>query len=400
MKKIGIMGGTFNPIHNAHIMMAQAAYEQYGLDEVWFMPSGNPPHKKKKHIVSDEHRLRMIQFAIDGIEYFSLSDRELKRKGTTYTSETLEELKKEYPNVSFYFILGGDSLADFPQWHCPEKILALCKILAVPRGTVSEEKMRRLCRENAERFQGEVLPVSMSYVDISSRQIRKSVKRGQSAQAFCPDKVWRYMQLHELYHAKKTAGSESVGMDDLLFSLSSTLRPKRYRHTLGVASTAALLAACYGVDEKKAQMAGMLHDCAKYYTSSEMIALCRQYDIALTETECENPALIHGKLGAFLAEKRYGIKDKEILSAIRFHTTGKPGMTQLEKILYVADYIEPERNMDCKPHSLPAVRKECFRNLDRGLLWILENSIAYLADSQKPVDQLSVQTYEYYKRQT
>ena len=104
MKKIGIMGGTFNPIHNAHLMMAQAAYEQYKLDEVWFMPSKNPPHKQKQDILSDEHRKRMIQFAIDEIPHFVFSDMELKRQGTTYTCDTLEQLHKDLPEAEIYFI--------------------------------------------------------------------------------------------------------------------------------------------------------------------------------------------------------------------------------------------------------------------------------------------------------
>lgn len=121
MKKIGIMGGTFNPIHNAHLMMAQAAYEQYELDEVWFMPSKNPPHKSQSEIVSEEHRSRMVQFAIDDSKHFLFSDIELKRQGTTYTCETLAQCVEEFSDTRFYFILGGDSLCHFEQWYHPEK---------------------------------------------------------------------------------------------------------------------------------------------------------------------------------------------------------------------------------------------------------------------------------------
>lgn len=147
MKKIGIMGGTFNPIHNAHLMMAQAACEQFQLDEVWFMPLKKPPHKNEDEIVSEEHRCRMVQFAIDGIGPFSLSDMELKRKGTTYTCETLAQCVEEYPQAKFYFILGGDSLKDFDKWFCPQEIVRLCTVLAVSRGTMSEEELAHRCQE-------------------------------------------------------------------------------------------------------------------------------------------------------------------------------------------------------------------------------------------------------------
>ena len=128
--KIGIMGGTFNPIHNAHLMMAQAAYEQYKLDEIWFMPSAKPPHKNQDEIAEKEHRKRMVQFAIDKTPYFKYSNVEYKREGKTYTYDTLVELKKEREDAHFYFIMGGDSLAQFEQWYHPEKIVKSNQIVS------------------------------------------------------------------------------------------------------------------------------------------------------------------------------------------------------------------------------------------------------------------------------
>ena len=189
---------------------------------------------------------------------------------------------------------------------------------------------------------------------------------------------------------------------ELLADLAATLRPERYLHTLGVAYTAANLAACFmeGEEEvKKARKAGLLHDCAKYLTANEMLNLCDKYGVILTQCERENPALVHGKLGAYLAKQRYGMKD-EICSAIACHTTGKPKMTTLEKILYVADFIEPGRKLDCKPYSLPEVRKQSFRDLERGLFMTLENTVNYLQRTNIPIDELTFQTYSYYKDKT
>lgn len=400
MKKIGIMGGTFNPIHNGHLRMAQAAYEQYGLDEVWFMPSGNPPHKNKSDIVSGEHRERMVKSALDGIPYFSFSDMELRRQGTTYTSETLQEIHREHPRHEIYFILGSDSLADLDQWHEPEVILKHCTILSAPRGDMAAEDMAGMCREKGKKFGGKILPVRMEYVQISSENIRRRLAEGKSVLTICPEKTACYIRLHGLYGCPTlTLHATEKNRAEIINCLSATLRPKRYLHTLGVMETAAALGFCHldgQADIRRAELAGLLHDCAKYFTGDEMIGLCGKYDIELTETERANTALIHGKLGAFYARERYGVNDEEILSAIRYHTTGRPDMTTLEKIIYVADYIEPGRQMHSLPYGLPEIRRECFRDLDKGLFMILSNVINYLQDSKNEIDEMSIRTYEYY----
>lgn len=397
MKKIGIMGGTFNPIHNAHIMMAQAAYEQYDLDEVWFMPSKNPPHKEKKEIASDEHRKRMVQLAIEGISYFRFSEMELEREGTTYTSDTLQQIHQELPDAELYFILGGDSLEGLGGWHEPDTILKHCTILAVPRGHLDEKGIKKLCKKQSDKFNGEIYPIPMNHIQISSEQIRSRLQAGQSAVAFCPDKVVKYIRLHGLYGSTVLRLQKKRVDKELLACLSSTLWPKRYTHTLGVAYTASALAFCHDVEPERAELAGMLHDCAKYFTGEEMLALCREYKIGLNSAEQENTALIHSKLGAYLAKERYGVKDEEILSAICCHTTGKPDMTALEKIIYIADYIEPERHMDCSPYSLTEIRRKSFQDLDSGLLMILTNVVQYLQNSEWKIDEMTRKTYEYYK---
>lgn len=406
MKKIGIMGGTFNPVHNAHLAMAQAACEQYELDRVLFMPSKNPPHKKKETLISEEHRKRMVQLAIDGNPNFKLSEFELEREGTTYTCETLKLLKKKHPDWELFFILGGDSLLNFAGWYHPEEIVNECTILAVPRDGLGIKETKKNCRQLMKQFSGRFLPVHLKHLKISSSDIRKKIRKGQALTGICPDKVCRYIELHGLYGSDVYMYPEDYLkkygiVNDVYESLSSTLRPNRYIHTLGVAHTASLLASCCGstppVERLRAETAGLLHDCAKYLSGDEMIALCDEKGIELSEFERENDSLIHGKLGAYLAETRFGIRDEEILSAICFHTTGKPDMTTLEKIIYVADYIEPGRDMECHPYPLEQVRRTCFDNLDEGLLMILTNTIDYLKREAIPIDEMSIQTYEYYK---
>ena len=168
----------------------------------------------------------------------------------------------------------------------------------------------------------------------------------------------------------------------------------RYQHTLGVMFTSAALAIRYEYDIQKAQMAGLLHDCAKCIPNGKKLKLCEKHNIQITEVERRNPFLLHAKLGAFLAMHEYGINDKEIVSAILNHTTGKPNMSLLDKIVYVADYIEPRRN---KAPNLTEVRKLAFMDLDEALYKILSDTLAYLDDGPGEVDEMTVKAYEYYK---
>ena len=168
----------------------------------------------------------------------------------------------------------------------------------------------------------------------------------------------------------------------------------RYEHTLGVEFTAASLAMRYEVDIDKAEVAGLLHDCAKCIDDDDARDDCKKYDIKLTEVEKRNPFLIHSKLGAVYAEKLYGIDDEEIISAIRFHTTGKPDMTLLEKIIYIADYIEPGRD---KAPNLQEIRKMAFIDIDEAMYMILRDTLDYLDKGDGEKDELTYETFLFYK---
>ena len=179
-------------------------------------------------------------------------------------------------------------------------------------------------------------------------------------------------------------------------ALKETLTPGRYEHTLGVEYTAACLAMRYGEDLKKARIAALLHDCAKCIPAREQLRQCRTIGLPVSPVEEANPDLLHARLGAWYAREHYGIEDQEILSAIDCHTTGKPDMTLLEKIIYVADYMEPNRN---KASNLDQVRKEAFLDLDRCLLTILQSTVDYLNSRDMVIDTMTEETCRYYKKQ-
>ena len=168
----------------------------------------------------------------------------------------------------------------------------------------------------------------------------------------------------------------------------------RYEHTLGVMYTAGALAMRYQVDLEKALVAGLLHDCAKCLSTDKKLKLCEKYHLTVSESERKNPGLLHAKLGAYIAEKKYDIEDKEIVDAIAYHTTGRPGMTLLGKIVYIADYIEPNRN---EAPNLDEVRRLAFVDIDECLYVVLKDSLAYLKTRNEVIDPMTEETYFYYK---
>ena len=177
-------------------------------------------------------------------------------------------------------------------------------------------------------------------------------------------------------------------------AMAKALEEKRYEHTLGVAYTAASLAMCYGQDVYQAQVAGLLHDCAKNYTNEKRISICKKNGIPINAAEQKNPFLLHAKVGSFLAREKYGVNDKAILDAITYHTTGRPNMSTLDKIIYIADYIEPGRR---QAPGLPEVRQLAFISLDDCLFRILKDTLDYLHASKMEIDMSTQQTYDYYK---
>jgi predicted HD superfamily hydrolase involved in NAD metabolism len=176
--------------------------------------------------------------------------------------------------------------------------------------------------------------------------------------------------------------------------MKEALNEDRFEHTLGVMYTAESLAMRYGVDMTKAAVAGLLHDCAKCIPSAQKLKLCKKNNIEMTEMEEKNPSLLHAKLGAYLAKEKYGVDDPEILSAITWHTTGKPDMSMLDIIIYMADYIEPNRD---KAPNLKQIRKLCFENIEEALYQVLEGTLEYLGNRPDMIDPMTKISYDFYK---
>lgn len=183
-------------------------------------------------------------------------------------------------------------------------------------------------------------------------------------------------------------------INQIMKDLQESLPAKRYKHTLGVAYTAASLAMCHGYDMNDAFLAGLLHDNAKYYSDEVMVHVCMEHALPVSEVERRNPYLLHGKVGAKIAEEKYNITKKDILNAITYHTTGRPDMSLLEQIIFVADYMEPGRK---KINGLDEVRYLAFHDLEGCVVTILRNTIDYLkSEKEKEIDSTTLETYQYY----
>ena len=202
--KIGIMGGTFDPIHNGHLMLGETAYHQFGLDKVWFMPNGNPPHKKNANIGSDaETRMQMVRLAIEDKEYFELQDYEAVRTEISYSYSTLEYMKETYPNVTFYFIIGADSLFSIERWVKPERIFPNCTILAAYRDDIdTREEMNEQIQYLNKKYHADIRLLESPLMTVSSSEIRRIMKECGSISEYVPESVEAYIRKEGLYESR------------------------------------------------------------------------------------------------------------------------------------------------------------------------------------------------------
>ena len=201
MGKIGIMGGTFDPVHNGHLYLGRQAYVEYGLDRIWYMPTGQPPHKKDHHVTDVTHRCQMLKLAIEKEEGFVFSDFEVRREGYTYTAQTLALLKEAYPEHEFYFILGADSLYEIEGWYYPELVIGAVNILAASReyDGGNHRPMEEQIAYLNEKYCGHIQMLHCREVDISSEEIREMAAHGKPVETCVPEKVADYIRSHKLY---------------------------------------------------------------------------------------------------------------------------------------------------------------------------------------------------------
>jgi len=371
--RIGIYGGTFDPPHLGHMEAARTAVTVLKLDQLLFVPTRTPPHKAlSDNSASPAQRLEMTQMMADGL---LMEDRavvetlELDREGKSYTSDTLREIKKRYPDAVLWFLMGSDMFFTLQNWHEAETILHLANIAAFARSEADEQALRAQAKSLKKTFDAQVELIPLPEIrPISSTQVRQE----GNGHGLWPS-IWGYILRNHLYGIH--ADLKQLSDTDLRACSLSMVYAKRHAHILGVERTAVKLAEHWGADPELARRAGVLHDCTKYLERKEQLKICRKYGIVVDSLEEESAKLLHAKTGAAIAKYVYGQPD-EVAGAIYWHTTGRPNMTLLEKILYLADYTEPNRDFE----GVEALRKLCDTDLDAALLMGLEMSIADLTE--------------------
>lgn len=388
--KIGIYGGTFNPPHLGHVTAARAVFELLKLDRLLVIPAGLPPHKDlPDHSPTAAQRLEMTRLAAEqmGLDgKVEVVDIELSRAGKSYTSDTLAQLKERYPDDELWLLMGTDMFLTLQAWHAPEEILSLAGIAAFGRTEADTEELFSVQRDYLYKTypQARIFTLTIpGVIDVSSTELRQKLAAGEGG-ALLPPAVYGYILRQGLYGTN--ADLKHLSISQLRPVALSYLKHKRIPHVLGTEQEAIRLAERYGADVEKARIAALLHDCTKKLDMESQLALCDHYGIRLDELEQVSLKLLHSKTGAALARDVFGV-DEEIYNAIWWHTTGHANMTPLEKIIYLADYIEPSRDFP----GVDKLRSVCYKDLNEGLLLGLEMTIREMTDMGNPVHRATLE---------
>lgn len=352
MQRIGVLGGMMDPIHSGHIHAALAALNA-GLDRVLLAPCLTPAHRPQPR-ASAEQRLEMCRIAAEVDPRLAVSDVEL-RSDTCYAVDTVRLLMDQYPGAEIVWIMGADKLLSLPRWYQAETLFSLCTFFVCPRPGYDAA---------ADVPGARIHPLPEAALDASSGQAVEQLRQLRDAKGLLPRKLARYIALQGLYQPDYLPVLRRYGMGD-----------KRVRHTLGVRQTAVELADLYGARMQAAGVAAMLHDVAKPLPLEQMQALARQYSLELPQEILSDDNLLHGPVAAAIAEHALGVTDGEVLSAIACHTTGKPGMSALDKILFIADAIEPNR---ADYPGLEEMRRLAPRSLDDAVLLSMRRTKEYV----------------------
>lgn len=396
--KIGVYGGAFNPPHLGHITAARAVFGLLKLDKLLVIPTGHPPHKTlPPGSPAPEQRLEMTRLAMEqaglggGVEVLDL---ELRREGNSYTADTLARLREQYPEEELWLLMGTDMFLTLQTWREPERILSLAGVAAFGRTEADTEELFSVQREYLCRTypQARIFTLSIpGVVDVSSTELRERLARGEGGSLLAPA-VYGYILREKLYGT--AADLKHLPLERLRPVALSCLDHRRIPHVLGTEQEAARLAERWGADVEKARRAALLHDCTKKLNLPEQLALAERFRVPLDEMERREIKLLHSKTGAGIAEAVFGM-DEEITGAIRWHTTGRGGMTLLEKVLYLADYIEPTRDFS----GVEALRRTCYEDLDAGLLLGLEMTIGEMEARNAPIHPKTLEARDALKGQ-
>jgi len=393
---LAVLGGTFDPIHLGHIAIALSVYEQYKPQRILFMPCAQPPHKHSKRVTNAKHRLHMAALASCEHPVFDVSQLEINRPGLSFTIDTARALKALCPTgAEISFIIGVDAFADILNWKDSKELLATCQFIVTPRPGYDNEKAQSQIEEFIKTYNAKIKWLDGPLLDISSTNIRERLRTGMSVQGLLPKWVEDYALWHGLYR-DEDAPPLAERFDEAVKTLQVRLSPKRFKHTMGVVEEALRLANCYDVNKEKARWAALLHDCAKEYSSYKKHTLSKLWRIELDEILVADIDIAHGLIGAESARRDFLVDDDEILQAIRYHTTGHKAMTMLDKIIMLADYIEPYRD-DWGP--IKEMRELASTDINKALILGTNCTIKETKNNRRQVHPWSIDALKQLKKQ-
>lgn len=400
--KIGVYGGTFDPPHMGHLEAARAAMDILGLDKILFVPAAVPPHKVlPPEAASAEDRFAMAALMADGVTLLTgrpgcaLADpMELHRRGKSYTADTLAQVRERYPNDELWLLMGTDMFLTLQTWHQPERVLSLAGVAAFARTeSDSGEMMEIQGTWLRETYGAQVTIIQLPKItDVSSTRLRALLQKDRPrARELLWCQVYGYLLREGLYGVD--ADLKHLDDADLRRCSWSMVKAKRIPHIRGCEEEAVKLARRWGADPEQARRAGILHDCTKYLDLSAQLKLCDEYGILLDDLEKKTVKLLHAKTGAAIARHVFGADD-EVCRAINWHTTGRADMGLLERVLYMADYIEPSRE---EFPELEELKQLAYSNLDAALLLGCQLTIADMEARGMPVHIHTLQARDWLK---
>ena len=379
--RIGIFGGSFDPIHSEHFNLAKCAIQSLSLDKLIVMPAGAPPHKRGKVLSSNDDRLAMCRLAFATLPQVEVSDYEIKNGGISYTYLTCEYFHSIYPDATLFWLVGTDMLRNFPTWKYPEKILSIAN-LAVCARAENASWLEYEQKEFFKRFKTNFSVIDYNGKDVSSTLIRVLAGAGEDVSPLVGASVAEYIKENGLY--------EIQGAKQAL----ALLKPERKAHSLRVAYMAAKRAPALGIEERKAIMAGLFHDCAKYLQLDH--ELLRGFKEEFACIDCVPAPVLHQFTGEYLARTVFQITDEDILNSIRYHTSGRENMSALERLIFLADMLESERDFE----GVDFLRERFWDTADdltECMALALSHSLRYLQGKKNEIYKLTVDAEKYYR---
>lgn len=386
--RIGIFGGTFNPIHEGHVRMAKHYVRELELDKLIVIPTKYPPHKTARDLASSRDRLEMCRRAFSGMPQVEISDIEMKRPGKSYTVDTIRQLRKIYPEDKLFLLVGGDMFRSFHNWYEFQEILLNCTLCTAARERGELQDLHR-SRIILSQYSENLIILEMPVLELSSTEIRERLRKKQDCSHLLTHNVYAYVRQKHLYEGDEEHEANIVRYTEEIRRL---LKPSRFEHSVNVAQRAAALADIFGENVKKAEIAGLLHDICKNMPEEEQLHWTKKSAIIFDKPFWDQPHLWHGFAAAEYIREKLGISDPEILEAVRYHTVGKADMTTFEKIIFLADLTSAERDYP----DVQSVRDTVEESLDGGMKVAMEFIVGKLRKNQQPICRDSWLCYQCY----